>query len=50
MGTTILAFETEIKVTNMGQLHSHLGIQISFNRDSMKLSQNAGVDKVLEQF
>jgi hypothetical protein len=48
MDTTILALETEFEVTNMGQLHWHLGIQISFNRNSIELSQEAFVDKILE--
>jgi hypothetical protein len=49
MDTTILALETESKVTNMGQLHWPLGIQITFDRDSIELSQDAFVDKILEQ-
>jgi hypothetical protein len=48
--TTILALETEFEVTNMGQLHWLLGIQITFNRDSIELSQEAFVDKILERF
>jgi hypothetical protein len=41
MDTTVLALETEFEVTNMGQLHWLLGIQITFNRDSIELSQEA---------
>jgi hypothetical protein len=50
MDTTVLALETEFEVTNMGQLHWLLGIQITFNRDSIELSQEAFVDKILERF
>jgi hypothetical protein len=50
MDTTILALETEFDVNNMGQLHWLLGIQITFNPDSIELSQEAFVDKILEQF
>jgi hypothetical protein len=48
--TTVLALETEFQVTNMGQLHSLLGIQITINRDSIDLSHEAFVDKMLERF
>jgi hypothetical protein len=34
----------------MGQLHRLLVIQITFNRDPIELSQEAVVDKILEQF
>jgi hypothetical protein len=50
MDTTVLALETEFEVTNMEQLHWLLGIQITFNRDSIELSQEAFVDKILERF
>jgi hypothetical protein len=50
MDTTVLALETEFEVTIMGQLHWVLGIQITFNRDSIELSQDAFVDKILERF
>jgi hypothetical protein len=50
MDTTVLALETEFEVTNMGQLHWLLGIQITFNHDSIELSQEAFVDKILERF
>jgi hypothetical protein len=50
MDTIVLALETEFEVTNMGQLHWLLGIQITFNRDSIELSQDAFIDKILEQF
>jgi hypothetical protein len=50
MDTTVLALETEFEVTNMGQLHWLLGIQITFNRDSIELSQEAVIDKILERF
>jgi hypothetical protein len=49
MDTTVLARETEFEVTNMGQLHWLLGIQIIFNRDSIELSQEAFVDKILDR-
>jgi hypothetical protein len=50
MDTTVLALETEFELTNMGQLHWLLGIQITFNRDSIEISQEAFVDKILERF
>jgi hypothetical protein len=50
MDTTMLALETEFEVTNMGQLHWLLGIQITFNRDSIELSQEPFVDNILERF
>jgi hypothetical protein len=50
MDTTVLALETEFKVTNMGQLHWLLGIQITFNRDAIELSQEAFVAKILKRF
>jgi hypothetical protein len=50
MDTTVLALETEFEVTNMGQLNWLLGIQITFDRDSIELSQEAFVDKILEWF
>jgi hypothetical protein len=37
MDITVLALETEFKVTNMGQLHWLLGIQITFNRDLIEV-------------
>jgi hypothetical protein len=49
MDTTVLALETEFEVTNMGQLHWVLGIQITFIRDSIELSQETFVDKILER-
>jgi hypothetical protein len=50
MDTTVLALDTEFEVTNMGQLHWLLGIHITFNRDSIELSQEAFIDKILEWF
>jgi hypothetical protein len=50
MDTTLLALETEFEVTNMGQLYWLLGIQITFNRYTIELSQKAFVDKILERF
>jgi hypothetical protein len=50
LDTTVLALETEFKVTNMGQLHWLLGIQITFICDSIELSQEAFIDKILERF
>jgi hypothetical protein len=50
MDTTVLALEREFEVTNMGQLHLLLGIQISYNCDSIELSQEAFIDKILERF
>jgi hypothetical protein len=38
MDITVLALETEFEVTNMGQLHWLLEIQITFNHDSIELS------------
>jgi hypothetical protein len=46
--TTVLALETGFEVTNGGQLHWLLGIPITFNRDSIELSPEAFVDKLLE--
>jgi hypothetical protein len=48
--TTVFALDTEFEVTNIGQLHWLLGIQITFNRDSIELSQEAFVDEILELF
>jgi hypothetical protein len=50
MDRTVLAIETEFDVTNMGKLHWLLGIQITFNRDMIELSQEAFVDKILNRF
>jgi hypothetical protein len=50
MDTTILALKTEFEVTNMGQLHWLLGIQINFNCELIVLPQEAFVDKIFEQF
>jgi hypothetical protein len=50
MDATILALQTEFEVTNMGQLHWLLGIQISLNRDSIELAQKAVVDNILSRF
>jgi hypothetical protein len=50
MDTTVLGLETEFKVTNMGQLHWLLGNLITFNHDSVELSQKAFIDKILEWF
>jgi hypothetical protein len=50
MDTTVLALETEFEVTNMGQLHWLLGIEITINCDSIELLQEAFVDKILERF
>jgi hypothetical protein len=46
--TTVLALKMEFKVTNMGQLHWLLGIQITFNRDLIELSPEAFVEKILK--
>jgi hypothetical protein len=43
MDTTVLALEIDFEVTNMGQLHWLLGIQITFSRDLIELSQEAFV-------
>jgi hypothetical protein len=48
--TTVLVVVTEFEVTNMGQLYWLLGIWFTFNRDWIKLSQEAFVDKILERF
>jgi hypothetical protein len=48
MDITVWALETEFDVTNMVQLHWLLKIQITFNHHSIKLSQKALVDKILE--
>jgi hypothetical protein len=50
MDPTILALEIEFEVTNMGQFDWLLGIQITFNRNSIEFSQEAFVDKILERF
>jgi hypothetical protein len=50
MNPTLLAIETEFEVTNMGQLHWLFGIQITFNCDSIELSHEAFVDKILQRF
>jgi hypothetical protein len=50
MDTSILALEIEFEVTNMGQLQRLLGIKITFNHDSIKLSNKAVVDQIFEQF
>ena len=50
MDTTVSALETEFEVTNMGNLHWLLGIQIKMTRDAIELSQNAYIDKILERF
>jgi hypothetical protein len=50
MDTSVLALETEFEITNMGQLHWLLDIQITFNCDSIELSQEAFVNKILERF
>jgi hypothetical protein len=50
MDTTVLALETEFEVTNIGKLHWLLGIQITFNRDSIELLQEALANKILERF
>jgi hypothetical protein len=42
--TTGLALENKFEVTNTGQLHGVLEIQMTFNRDSIELSQEAFVD------
>jgi hypothetical protein len=34
----------------MGQLHWHLGIQITSNHHSIEISQEGFVDKILERF
>jgi hypothetical protein len=48
--TGALAPETEFKVINIGPLYWLFGIQISFDRDSIELSQKAFIDKMLEWF
>jgi hypothetical protein len=45
-----LALKTDFELTNMGQLHWVLGIQITFNRHSIELSPEAFVHKILERF
>jgi hypothetical protein len=50
MDITVLDLETEFEVTKMGQLHWVLGIQMTFNSDSIELSHEACVDKILELF
>jgi hypothetical protein len=50
MVTTVLPVKTNFKVTNMEQLHWLLGIQITFKPNSIELSQEACVDKNLEQY
>jgi hypothetical protein len=50
MDTSILARNTEFEVTNMGQIHWVLGNQITGNRDSIELSQQSFVDKILEWY
>lgn len=50
MDTTVKALETEFEVTNMGNLHWLLGIQIEMTRDSIVLSQAAYIDKILARF
>jgi hypothetical protein len=50
MDTTVLALKIELEVTNMGQLHWFMGIQINFNRKSIELSQESFVDKIFERF
>jgi hypothetical protein len=50
MDTTVLALSREFEVTNMGQLHWLLGIQITFNRDSIELSQEALLVNIFERF
>jgi hypothetical protein len=50
MDNTVLALETEFEITNMGQLQWILGIQITFNRDSVELSHEAFGETILEPF
>jgi hypothetical protein len=50
MDITILALELEFKVTNMGQFHGLLEIQIIFSCNLIELSDKAFIDKILEQF
>jgi hypothetical protein len=50
MDPTILALERESEVTNIGLLHWVLGIQITFNRDSIEGSQEGFIDEILERF
>jgi hypothetical protein len=50
MDTTGLALQIKFKVTNLGQFHWFLVIQITYNRDSIKVSEEALVDKILKRF
>jgi hypothetical protein len=49
-GPPVLAGETEFEDTNMGQVQLLLGNHITFNRDSIEVSEDAFVDKILEPF
>jgi hypothetical protein len=50
MDTTVLVLKTEFEATNVRQPYWVLGIYITINRDFIKLSQDAFVKKILEQF
>jgi hypothetical protein len=45
-----LGLETGFEVNNMEQLYWLLGMEISFNRYSIELSQEGFVDKIFELF
>jgi hypothetical protein len=49
MDTNVLDHETEFEVTNIGQLHWLLGIQITVNCNSIEHLQEAFLNKILEQ-
>lgn len=50
METTVNALKKEFQVTDMGDLNWLLGIQIEILSDSIRLSQTAYIDKILERF
>jgi hypothetical protein len=49
MDSTVLGLETEFEVTNRRQLHWLLGIQITCNHNSIELSQEDFIDKILKR-
>jgi hypothetical protein len=50
MDTIVLGLKTEFEIINMGQLHWLVEIEITFNHDSIELSQGAFIDKMLARF
>jgi hypothetical protein len=50
MHSTLLALEVNFEVTNMGQFQWLLGILITFTWDSIELSKEAVVNKILPRF